>query len=62
VVIGELGEDAVIVLCRAWVSRDDFWNVLWDVNRELYAAMNAADIDFAVSKSNKIDVNILSKN
>jgi small conductance mechanosensitive channel len=40
-----LGDSAVDILVRVWCKREDYWGVLWDLNRNLKEAFDQADVD-----------------
>ena len=33
--LNELADSSVNFICRPWVKTDDYWDVLWDVTREV---------------------------
>ncbi|MDL2319534.1 mechanosensitive ion channel [Alistipes sp. OttesenSCG-928-B03] len=53
--INELGTSSVNILIRVWVRSDDYWNVYFAVNKELYNRLPANGIQFPYSQ---MDVHI----
>ena len=45
-VVSELGDSAVIISARAWVSTPDYWSVLWDMNKVFYNELPKNGIRF----------------
>jgi small conductance mechanosensitive channel len=39
-----LGESSVNFITRPWVNRDDYWDVYWDVTREVKMRFDAEDV------------------
>ena len=46
VVVSELADSSVNLKARAWVHRDDFWGVYFDLNERFYSELPAAGINF----------------
>lgn len=44
IVVGELAENSVNVLCRPWVKSVDYWGVKWGVTEEVKRRFDAAGI------------------
>ena len=44
VMVTELGDSAVVLTCRLWVDRGDYWAVKFDVTRAMKEALDAAGI------------------
>ena len=55
VVISELGDSAVVLKLRFWVSPSDYWNVKWDMTEALKLALDEAGIEIPF---NQLDVRI----
>ena len=46
VCVKELGDSSVVFLVRAWVRRDDYWNVNFAINDAIYKGLPAAGFNF----------------
>ena len=44
IVVGNLGDSSVDILCRPWVNSADYWGLLWDMQENVKKAYDAADI------------------
>lgn len=55
IAINELAASSVNIVIRCWVRSGDFWDVYFDINRELYAQLPANGIIFPF---NQVDVRI----
>jgi small conductance mechanosensitive channel len=44
VVLGELGDSSVNLVCRVWVKNDDFFDVKFDINERVYNEFDAAGL------------------
>lgn len=44
VMVTELGDSAVVLTCRLWVERGDYWGVKFDLTRAMKEALDAAGI------------------
>ena len=42
--VGSFGESSVNILCRPWVKTDDYWDVLWDLNKNVKQAFDREGI------------------
>jgi len=40
----ELGDSSVNFICRPWVKPEDYWNVYWDITREVKRRFDAEDV------------------
>ena len=40
----KLGESSVDFIARPWVNRDDYWDVYWDITREVKMRFDAEDV------------------
>jgi small conductance mechanosensitive channel len=38
--VGSFGDSSVNILCRPWVKTDDYWDVLWDMNKKIKQAFD----------------------
>jgi len=47
VVVNELADSSVNLALRAWTKTSDFWDVQWDLNREVVRALKEAGIEIA---------------
>ena len=43
--VGELGDSAVSIICRPWTSSSNYWDVYWDITKEVKERFNAEGID-----------------
>ena len=46
VVLGELADSSVNIKVRVWVESSDYWNVHFDMNKNVYATFNERGINF----------------
>ena len=46
IVVGELADSSVNIIVRVWVNSDDYWNVNFDMNKNVYATFNEKGISF----------------
>lgn len=46
VVVNELAGSSVNLKARAWVHRDDYWGVFYDINERIYKELPAAGVSF----------------
>ncbi len=46
VVVNELADSSVNLKARAWVHRDDYWSVFYDINERIYKELPASGISF----------------
>lgn len=46
ILLGELADSSVNITVRAWVMSADYWDVFFDINERVYAALPAAGIEF----------------
>ena len=46
VVVDELADSSVVLKARAWVHRDDYWSVFYDINEKIYKELPSAGINF----------------
>lgn len=46
IALSALADNKVSVVVRAWVLRDDFWAVFYELNRKVYEAFKEKGIDF----------------
>lgn len=42
--VGSFGDSSVEILCRPWVRTDDYWEVMWDLNKKVKQAFDQAGI------------------
>ena len=42
--VGAFGDSSVNLLCRPWVQTDDYWDVLWDMNKKVKQAFDREGI------------------
>jgi small conductance mechanosensitive channel len=42
IVVGELGDSSVNLFVRPWCSKDDYWNLRWDLTRSMKVELEAA--------------------
>lgn len=42
--VGSFGDSSVNLLCRPWVRTDDYWDVLWDLNKKVKQAFDREGI------------------
>lgn len=40
VMVGSFGDSSVNILCRPWVSTEDYWSVRWDLNKRIKQAFD----------------------
>ena len=52
IAINELTSSAVNIVIRCWVRSGDFWDVYFDINRQLYVQLPASGIVFPFSQVN----------
>ncbi|MDD4514331.1 mechanosensitive ion channel domain-containing protein [Massilibacteroides sp.] len=45
-----MAETSVNIVTRVWVPRENYWNVYFDINRQVYAAFNEKGIDFPIPR------------
>jgi len=43
--VGSFGDSSVNILCRPWVKTADYWNVYWDLNKQVKHAFDARGIE-----------------
>lgn len=58
IAINELAASSVNIIVRCWVRSEDFWDVYFDINRQLYIELPANGIIFPF---NQVDVRLTSK-
>ncbi|MCC8188856.1 MAG: mechanosensitive ion channel [Bacteroides sp.] len=46
IVLQALEESSVIVMARVWVYSEDYWNVYFDINKQVYETFNEKGISF----------------
>ncbi len=46
VALHALDASSVNVVIRVWVKREDYWDVYFDINKEIYETFNAEGINF----------------
>jgi small conductance mechanosensitive channel len=46
IALHKLDSSSVNVVVRVWVNAGDYWDVYFDVNKEVYDTFNAEGIDF----------------
>lgn len=46
IVLKELADSSVNIMVRAWVKSSDYWNVYFDMNKNIYATFNKEGIGF----------------
>jgi len=46
VVVDQLADSCVLLKARAWVHRDDYWSVYYDINERIYNELPGAGISF----------------
>lgn len=46
IVLNELADSCVNIVVRAWVNMADYWDVYYDINRQVYETFNKAGINF----------------
>ena len=46
-VLAELGDSSVVLMLRAWVKKEDYWSVLFDMNKKLYEELPKKGYGFA---------------
>ncbi len=56
--VDSLGESAVTLGCRAWVSTDQYWDAYWKLNERIKKSFDAAGIEIPY---NQLDVHIRSE-
>lgn len=49
VLVGSIGESAIVLIVRAWASNADFWNVYYATNQKIKEAMDANEIKLPVT-------------
>jgi small conductance mechanosensitive channel len=42
--VGSFGDSSVNILCRPWVKTDDYWEVFWDLNKQVKQAFDREGI------------------
>lgn len=47
IVLHEMTANSVNVMLRVWCRTEDYWDLYWDLNRDIYAAFNREGISFA---------------
>lgn len=47
VALDELGDNAVVMFLRVWVKKEDYWTVLYRLNRRIYDRFNEEGLPFA---------------
>lgn len=58
VVLSLLGDSAIVFLVRAWVKREDYWDVLYDYNSTVYTELPKLGISFPFPQ---LDVHLKNK-
>lgn len=58
VVLSQLGDSAIVFLVRAWVKREDYWDVLYDYNSKVYTELPKLGISFPFPQ---LDVHLKNK-
>ena len=46
VVVTDLADSSIVLKARAWVHRDDYWSVFYDINERIYNELEAWGIHF----------------
>ena len=46
IAVSELADSSVNIIVRVWVNSDDYWNVNFDMNKNVYATFNEKGISF----------------
>lgn len=46
VVVNELADSSVNLKARAWVHRDDYWSVFYEINERIYTELPASGVSF----------------
>ena len=46
IAVSELADSSVNIIMRVWVNSDDYWNVNFDMNKNVYATFNEKGISF----------------
>ena len=46
IVVTELGDSSVNLKARAWVHRDDYWSVFYQINERIYTELPASGVSF----------------
>ena len=46
VAVKELGDSAVVLLVRCWVANNDYWNLNFDINEQIYKQLPLKGINF----------------
>jgi small conductance mechanosensitive channel len=47
VALDQLGDNSVNIILRLWVKKEDYWDVRYGINRQIYERFNAEGISFA---------------
>lgn len=58
VVLSQLGDSAIVFLVKAWVKREDYWDVLYDYNSTVYTELPKLGISFPFPQ---LDVHLKNK-
>jgi len=43
--VGQLGDSAVSIICRPWTNSNNYWDVYWDITKEVKERFDAEGID-----------------
>lgn len=46
VVVSEFAESAIVIMVRAWVKNELYWDLFWDFNEKVHEAFGQAGINF----------------
>lgn len=58
-VLAELADSSVVLMLRAWIRKDDYWPVYFDINKRLYEELPKNGFSFAFPH---MDVNLRGNN
>ncbi len=47
IALSKLGANSVDIFLRGWCRTEDYWQLYWDINREIYALFNREGVAFA---------------
>lgn len=45
--LAEMGDSCIYIIARGWVAKDDYWKVLFDLNKAIYRELPEQGFDFA---------------
>lgn len=62
IALNQLGDSSVNIVVRAWTKASDYWDVYFNINKEVYARFNAEGIDFPFPQMTVHQINKDGKN